>query len=168
MEGLMKKVLCIMAVIAAISLAAICPAFAAEKQEGGVVPGLASCCLIGIPSGQLVNSDVAVPGRSWARILVIPAIMDGIAAFKGETAEEYLSIKALPAKDTQGKGGVGAALQSACCWTGVPAGHMMNSGLEVPARAWLQLVPYVSTFTSIYNGYEAFNGETLQEFCEIK
>ena len=64
----------------------------AEEGKGGIGPGLASCCLIGVPGGQLQNAGITVPGRSWARILVIPAIIDGVNAMKGETAEEYLDV----------------------------------------------------------------------------
>ncbi|MCE5323929.1 hypothetical protein LLG46_11525 [bacterium] len=164
----MKRVVCILAVFAAVSLAATCPVFAAEKQNGGCVPGLASCCLIGVPSGQLENSGISVPGRSWARILIIPMITDGIAAYRGETAQEYLGVESLSATQASGKGGLGAGLKSACCWTGLPAGHMMNSGYEIPVRTWLEMVPYVGSVASLYNGYQAYNGETMQEYCEIK
>lgn len=141
----------------------------AAERKGGIVPGLASCCLIGIPGGQIQNSGGQVPSRSWARILIIPAIIDGVKAYEGETAEQYMGVSTLPTA-TAGKGGFGPAVMSACCWTGIPAGHMMNSGMEVPTRTWLKLVPYVGVAVSLYDGYKAYQGETISGYAysEIK
>jgi len=158
--------LCVFAVCVVVACALTGSAVCAEDGKGGCVPGLASCCFMGVPGGQIQNSGVKIPGRSWARILVIPAIIDGFKAYKGETAEEYLGIGSLPAT-TEGDGGVGKALMS-CCWVGVPAGQLMNSGESVPARAWLKAVPYVGTAVSIYDGYKAFQGETMSEYVGIE
>lgn len=139
----------------------------AEDNKGGIVPGIASCCLIGMPGGQLQNSGVNIPSRSWARILIIPAIIDGVKAYNGETAEEYLKVSSLPTTSI-GKGGVGNAFLSACCWAGLPAGHLMNSGQNIPARAWLRIVPYVGGIVALYDGYKAYGGETMSGYAEIK
>lgn len=157
--------------IALLAVALACPSSAADQDKGGgIVPGLASCCLpIGIPGGQVMNSGLAIPGRSWARILIIPILIDGVKAFTGETAEEYLGVDSIPSDTAEeGKGGLGPGIISACCWAGVPTGQMMNSNMTVPTRSWLKLVPYVNSVVTIYDGFKAFQGETLQQYCEIK
>lgn len=144
---------------------------AGETKKGGCVAGLMSCwgwgpAGFGAPLGAVNNSgykgDV---GRSILRWLWVGTIIDGVKAYQGEKAEEYAHFdgNAKPSADTA-KGGVAAGLKS-CCLIGIPAGQMRNSGIPVPARAWLRGVPYVCGLVELYDGYKSYGGETLAEYC---
>ena len=137
---------------------------AGETKKGGCTAGILGCC-VGVPMGQVTNSGYPGNyGRALIRFLLVGGLLDGVKAYQGETAEEYLGVTDM-SKPTgpEKKGGIGAGIQS-CCLIGVPGGQLRNSGMEIPSRAWLRLIPYVNGLVWLYDGYKGFSGETFQEY----
>jgi|ADurb_H2B_02_Slu_FD_contig_31_1769446_length_600_multi_11_in_0_out_0_1 hypothetical protein len=145
---------------------------AAEEKKGGCMPGLASCCLGPVPGGQVMNSGYKIPGRAWIRLCILPIAYDAFKAYQGETAEEYIGVDSIDQPADGGKkGGIAPALVSCCLGpVGVPQGQIMNStgSQSISFRPVLGMIPYVSFLAWAYDGYQAYQGETLQEYSEIK
>ena len=142
----------------------------AQKKTGGCTAGLAGCCIVGVPAGQVRNSGYTIPGRAWSRLLIVPILYDAYKAYQGETGEEYLGVQDLSVPAGDPKGGVASGLLS-CCVGGVvalPGGQMYNSTGKVSSRSGLRSIPYVGQIAALYDGYKAYGGETLQEYAEIK
>lgn len=136
-----------------------------DGDRGGWMAGVLGCC-VSTPFGQWENAghkpDV---GRSVLRFFLVGAIYDGYKAYQGETAEEYLRTDTLTATPPRKAGGVGAGVK-ACFLPGVPGGQLRNSGIDVPARAWLRMIPYLGQVVWVYDGYQAYRGETIQEYLD--
>jgi len=142
-----------------------------DEKKGGCAPAALNCCLpaLAVPVGQVMNSGYSVPSRSYMKLIpvanIVFGIMDAVKAYKGETMAEYLGVEdtSKPATEEK-KGGCGPAAMSCCLpGLGVPPGQMYNSTGKIPTSAWLNYL-----IGSIYSGYTAYTGQTLQEFCEIK
>ncbi len=135
------------------------------SDPGGCVAGLISGC-VSTPFGQWENSGYKPSvGRSVARVLMVGRLYDMYKAYQGETTEEYLGIDSLSeVEPTEEQGGFEAGIK-ACCLEGVPAGQLKNSGISVPTRSWLRLLPYVNTLVWAYDGVKAYQGETIEEYA---
>lgn len=134
-------------------------------ERGGCMAGVLGC-LTATPFGQWENAGYKPDvGRAVARVLVVGMVYDAFRAYKGETAEEYLRTDILAATPPAKAGGIGAGIK-ACCLPGVPGGQLRNSGIDVPARAWLRIVPYLGQLVWVYDGYQAYRGETIEQYLE--
>lgn len=141
------------------------PATATTEQaetKGGCMPGLASCCLAPVPAGQIMNSGYDVPNRAWLRILIIPAVYDGVLAYQGETLQEY-GLHKSTSKPPQDR--AIPALTSCCLYpVGLPQGQIMNSGKNITARSMFKSIPYVGQVVGLYDGLTAYQGEDLAAY----
>ena len=142
-------------------------ATSSDTEKGGCMAAFAGC-IADIPMGQFDNSGVKVNwGRSILRFLVVGRVYDSYKAYTGETAEEYVGVPSIEqGTETPADGGIGSGLKS-CLFAGVPGGQLMNSGYDVPARAWLRVIPYLGWAVQIYDGAKAYGGETLNEYVEF-
>jgi hypothetical protein len=165
----MKKIMLLAALLGMIVNAAYAEEVSKKADRGGCTPCLLTCCLpLGVPAGQTRNTGFNVPLRSWGTLITPLALIlhpyNAFMAYSGETAEEYLGVKDVSKPEGHDSGCI-SCLYSCCIPVGTPAGQLYNSGYSPGIR---QILVLVIPIIELYDIFQAFNGENLDEYAGIR